>query len=104
MSSSQATGLPVVSAQIRIPQHVVYRSFASETVILNLETGKYHGVNPVGGAMLKALESCGTISAAAAAIASEYEASVEQIERDLQTFSVDLAERGLVVIDGADGR
>ena len=30
----------------RIPQHVVFRGFATETVVLNLETGKYHGLNP----------------------------------------------------------
>jgi hypothetical protein len=43
----------LLSASLRLPQHVVHRSFVAETVVLNLQTGKYHGLNPVGGRMLE---------------------------------------------------
>ena len=36
------------SASIVFPQHVVHREFAKETVILNLQSGMYHGLNPTG--------------------------------------------------------
>jgi hypothetical protein len=28
---------------VRLPEHVVYRSFEAETVLLNLRTGEYYG-------------------------------------------------------------
>ena len=31
-------------AAIRLPDHVVFRRFPAETVLLNLQTGHYHGV------------------------------------------------------------
>ena len=30
---------------VRVPEHVVYRDFAEQTVVLNLRTGRYHGLN-----------------------------------------------------------
>ena len=35
--------------KVRVPRHVVHRDFPAQTVILNLETGKYHGLNPTAG-------------------------------------------------------
>ena len=40
---------------VRIPKHVVFRSFGSETVLLNLSTGQYHGLRGTGGRMLEVL-------------------------------------------------
>ena len=50
------TDFPFASAHVSIAPHVVYRSFATETVILNLQTGRYHGLNKTGGRMLELLE------------------------------------------------
>lgn len=35
----------ILDSQARVPRHVVYRDFVNETVVLNLETGTYHGLN-----------------------------------------------------------
>jgi hypothetical protein len=85
-------------ATIRVPEHVVHRSFVSETVVLNLQTGKYHGVNPSGGRMLEALERHGSINPAAAALADEFEISPAELENDLVEFCLSLKERGLIEI------
>lgn len=104
MSANQAPDLPAAAARIRVPQHVVYRSFATETVILNLQSGKYHGVNPVGGDMLKALERNPIIAEAAKRVAADYDMPVDEVEKDMCAFCGDLAERGLVEIDaGSEG-
>ena len=47
-----AGALPL-DAHASVPQHVVYRRFAAETVVLNLETGTYHGLNATGARMLE---------------------------------------------------
>ena len=55
----------------RVPDHVVYRAFALETVVVNLELGVYHGLNPTAGRMLELLERRSNVRDAAAALADE---------------------------------
>jgi hypothetical protein len=86
----------LLAAAARVPNHVVFRSFAAETVVLNLETGKYHGLNPVGGRMLEAVSASDSLAAAARVLAEEYGEAVELIESDLCAFCAALAERGLI--------
>ena len=81
---------------MRIPEHVVYRDFASETVILNLETGRYHSVNPTGAVMLETLDSAPTVAEAAERLAQRYERPLDEIESDLCAFCEGLLERNLL--------
>jgi Coenzyme PQQ synthesis protein D (PqqD) len=90
----------LLASSIKVPQHVVYRSFPSETVVLNLETGKYHGLNATAGAMLEALERAACVRDAAAALAESYEQPREVIERDVCELCQLLLERGLIEVDG----
>jgi hypothetical protein len=92
----------LLRARIQIPEHVVHRAFPTETVLLNLETGKYHGLNPVGGRIFEELERRGAVAAAAAVIADEYGQPREEVESDVCDLCVDLAERGLIVVDTTD--
>ena len=89
------------TSTIGVPEHVVYRQFAAETVLLNLETGQYHGINPTGGRMLEVLEKVATVREAAAQLAEEYDERPEEIERDVREFCANLADRGLIEIDGS---
>lgn len=97
------TGRNVLDAVVRVPEHVVYRDFTSETVILNLNTGKYHGVNPTGGHMLDVLREVGQVREAAARLAGEYGVPVGDLERDLTDFCARLAERELIEVQAAPG-
>lgn len=92
----------LLSQRIELPQHVVYRSFPSETVVLNLQTGKYHGLNPSAGRMLEAVERAGSVGAAAAEVAAEFEQPREVIERDMCDLFGLLLDRGLVEAGTAD--
>ncbi len=85
----------LLASKVKVPQHVVYRSFPSETVVLNLETGKYHGLNATAGQMLEALEQAACVRDAAAALAGSYEQAQSAIERDLCELCQALLERGL---------
>lgn len=101
MSSKTAPDVSLLSARIEVPQHVVYRSFPAETVVLNLQTGRYHGLNPTGGRMLEELERAASVGAAAAALAECYEESQSTIELDLCELCDALQRRGLIEIDDA---
>lgn len=92
----------LLEARLRVPQNVVYRSFPTETVVLNLQTGKYHGLNPTAGRMLEAISSAGSVRTAAASLAGEYEWPREEIEADLRSLCAALLERGLIETDGDD--
>jgi hypothetical protein len=90
----------MMEATIRVPEHVVYRSFEAETLLLNLQTGQYHGLNETGGRMLELLKQTeGRVGDAARLLADEYEVDPEEIAPDLASFCAALAERGLVEVE-----
>jgi hypothetical protein len=86
-------------ARVRLQEKVVYRSFGSETVLLNLTTGQYHGLKGSGGRMLEVLAETPDLDDAAAQIASEYGQPVERIRQDLGELCDQLAARSLITID-----
>lgn len=87
----------LLAARPRVPEHVVYRRFVNETVVLNLETGRYHGLNPVGGRMLEALERAETVADAVGRLGEELrDVALDELERDVCAFCADLLERGLI--------
>jgi hypothetical protein len=86
----------LLSACLRLPQHVVHRGFVAETVVLNLTTGKYHGLNPVGGRMLEVVNEAPTVRDAAEVITEEYGQDPGAVEADLVAFCRDLLDRGLL--------
>jgi DNA-binding MarR family transcriptional regulator len=87
---------------VRLPQHVVHRSFVAETVVLNLRTGKYHGLNPTAGKMLEALAAAPTAGAIVPELAREYDVEPAKIESDLVALCQGLLERGLIEVVDAD--
>lgn len=91
----------LLEAKVTVPQSVVFRSFPTETVVLNLQTGRYHGLNPTAGKMLQALTEADSVRAAAAAVAAEYDAPVETVEADVCDLCQNLLDRGLVQRDGS---
>ncbi|MDQ3432857.1 MAG: PqqD family protein [Actinomycetota bacterium] len=91
----------LLASSVRLPEHVVHRAFAAETVVLNLQTGQYHGLNPVAGRMLGVLENGVTMQDAARQLAAEYGQPLETIEEDICGLCTDLLERGLIETDSA---
>jgi len=83
-----------------VPPHVVHRAFAAETVMLNLETGRYHGLNPSGGRMLELIERHGRLSDVARELSQIYSRPVTEMQDDLLEFCRDLLSRGLITFTG----
>jgi coenzyme PQQ synthesis protein D (PqqD) len=93
---------PLLDARVRVPEHVVYRDFGDETVVLNLDSGMYHGLNGTAAAMLSVVGESDTVSAAVDRLAGEFEQPREVIERDLLALCRSLSERGLIEHDGGE--
>ena len=89
----------ILDSSARIPENVVYRTFVYETVVLNLQTGKYHGLNKTAGRMLELLEREPTIRGAAAKVADEFGRPLADVEADIREFCTDLVSRGLIVLE-----
>jgi hypothetical protein len=94
----------VLDLEAHVPPNVVFRAFPAETVMLNVDSGQYHGVNPTGGRMLEVLQKTPRVRDAAAAIAAEYGVPARDVERDLSQFCIDLAERQLIRLDDPSDR
>lgn len=98
-SDVDLTNAGILAERARVPEHVVHRAFALETVVLNLQTGKYHGLNPTAGRMFELLDKTPTVQEAAARFAEEYARPLEEIEHDLCQLCRDLAGRGLIELN-----
>jgi len=99
MTKSDGQDIPcetLLERAIRVPQHVVYREFVAETVALNLNTGKYHGLNPTAGRMLETMGRAPTMRDAARELAAAYDQPPEAVEQDLCALCRDLLTRNLI--------
>jgi hypothetical protein len=94
----------ILDRRFQVPEHVVSRAFEQQTVLLNLQSGNYHGINQVGMRMLEASSTAETPRAVIADLAAEYDQPVPVIERDLEELLQGLADRGLIVFDAGDAR
>ena len=67
-------------------------------MLLNINTGQYHGLNPTAGRMLTVLDSVGEVDTAAKQLAREFEQPLDRIEDDLSELCEGLIERNLLEI------
>jgi Coenzyme PQQ synthesis protein D (PqqD) len=75
----------------------MYRRFATQTVVFNLHTGRYHGLDETGGRMLEVIAASPTLARAAGTLADENgRRPRSQVEREVLAFCEKLAERGLI--------
>jgi hypothetical protein len=84
---------------VRLSDNVVHRSFGAETVLLNLDTGQYHGLRGSGGRMLEVLAETPDVDAAAARLAAEFSHPVEAVRADMAELCRALEQRRLVVME-----
>jgi hypothetical protein len=94
-----------MAARARVPAHVVSRAFEQETLLLNLESGQYHGINATGGRLLELIAeegSDGNVGVAIDQLAKECVMETSEIAGDLTNFCLQLEERGLIELDRSD--
>ena len=89
------------SARVSAPSDVLVSELAGESVILNLKSECYFGLDPVGTRMWAALTTAGSIQAAFDELLAEYDVPEEQLRQDLSELIEKLTQQGLVEIKGA---
>ena len=83
-------------ANLKIPEQVVTRQVGDETVLLNLESGTYFGLDPVGSRFLELLAAEGALTAVIARMLEEFEVSEAQLEADLLRLAEEMLASGLL--------
>lgn len=90
----------LLSARLVVPDTVVQRAFDAETLMLNLGTGRYHGVDASGTRTLELLrETDGDARASIERLAAEHGLAADDIAGDLLDFLGQLADRGLLELE-----
>lgn len=81
---------------VSIPAYVEARDVGSDFVLVNLATGSYFGLNPVGARMWALLAAGLGTGEVVAAVSAEYGVPGERAAADLKRLLAALAEQGLV--------
>lgn len=79
------------------PPHVLIRDLGGESVLLNLETESYHGLDEVGHQMWTVLLSTPDLAGAFSALCTYYDAPPDVLAHDLDAFVTQLVEVGLLI-------
>lgn len=67
-----------------------------DTVMMNIETGHYFGLDDIGSAAWKAIEKPSPIASIQTSLLEQYDVSSEQCTRDLLTFLSELLEQRII--------
>jgi Coenzyme PQQ synthesis protein D (PqqD). len=86
------------SDRLKIPDDVLISNLQDESVILNLDSERYYGLDSVGTRMLSVLTISDSIEAAYNTLIQEYDVDDQTLRRDLIALVENLVEQGLVQI------
>lgn len=79
------------------PQNVIAREVGDEAVLLDLTSGMYFGLDPVGAQMWRLIAGGCTLGEVCDKMIEEYDVAREDIERDLLALVRDLTEKKLLL-------
>jgi Coenzyme PQQ synthesis protein D (PqqD) len=85
--------------RISIPADVLISNVEDESVILNLDSERYFGLDEVGTRFMSLLTTSSTIQAAYEVLVEEYDVDEAVLRRDLAELLEKLLEQGLVKVD-----
>ena len=85
-----------LNTRLCVPTQVMSRIVGDETVLLDLASGLYFGLDGVGKLAWESVSSGKSLAETAEIIATEYDVAESQAQSDLLEFTSDLVERGLL--------
>ena len=84
--------------RVKVPDEVLISGLQGESVILNLNSERYFGLDEVGTRMLSVLNDAESIQAAYETLREEYDVEDEVLRHDLISIIEQLVELGVVKI------
>lgn len=90
-------------SSVRLSADVIFRELEGEAVLLDFASGRYFGLNAVGTRVWTLLAAGKSVDAAIDAVSKEFDASEDQVARDVEELITELLARGLLIGDAASG-
>ena len=83
--------------RVTVPEGVLISHLQEESVILNLESERYFGLDDVGTRFLTVLTSSESIEAAYETLCREYDVDPQSLRADLRELVEKLVDQGLLI-------
>jgi len=87
------------SDRVTVPDEILISNLQDESVILNLNSERYFGLDNVGTRMLSVLNNSASIEAAYESLAAEYDVDRNVLREDLIVLVEKLLQQGLVIVE-----
>lgn len=92
-----------IHSVISVSKDQISSELVDEAVILDLKTGVYYGIDPVGARIWQLLQQPRTVGQICALLLAEYDVAAERCEDDLLLFLSNLQTKGLIEIQDESG-
>jgi hypothetical protein len=86
------------SDRVRLPDDVLISHLQEESVILNLDSERYFGLDDVGTRFLSVLTTSDSIDDAYQSLAEEYDVDREELRQDLEALIQNLLQQGIIEV------
>jgi hypothetical protein len=90
-----------MEGRVTTPESVLVREIGGESVLLNLASESYFGLDEIGTRMWAALMASCSSASAYEVLLAEYDVEPEQLRADLASFVRELAGAGLIEVRDA---
>ena len=87
-----------LQSSIAVPKDVVFQILGDEAVLLNLKTGFYFGLDPVGTRMWQLIVEYRSLARVLEALLQEYDADRQVLEQDLLELGRRVCAKGLAAV------
>ena len=84
---------------IKISSEVLAQEVGGETVILDLKSESYFGLDEIGTRILQLLQEQKDVQTITETMLNEYDVEQEQLEKDIQNLLTQLEEAGLITLN-----
>lgn len=88
----------VLDKRVTVPPGVMFRDLDGEAVVLEIESGRYFGLNETGTRMWLLLQEHGSLERVLRDLLIEYDVTEERLRRELLSFVDTLSSQRLLQI------
>jgi hypothetical protein len=88
-----------MTGRLTVPGHVMVRQLGDESVMLDMASGYYFGLDPVGARIWQLLSQTNSCAEIVERLAQEYDVTPERAESDLVRFVEELKANGLLSVE-----
>ncbi len=85
-----------IESKFKVPDHVIMKVIGDDAVILDLDAGKYYGLNEVGAKIWQLIQADSNLGIIQSTLASEFDVDEQTLKRDAAVLLKSLLEAKLI--------